>query len=314
MNVYIRVEFCLQARLKFRNYINDVLQYSFVMSRLGASSHGESRLRMLRVVRRGDRHDPRDLTVSIRFEGDFAPAFLEGRPGGLIPGETLKTFVHDVAREHGGAEIETFGLALCDHLLDAHRQLTRARVEISEQPWMRMDVGGKAQGQSFLAGGPEQRTAAITSNGKQVAVVSGIDQLMLMRTSGFLRRNAQRADDGTEDAVQALLVGSLSARWTYSNPEVTFGPYRQGVRAAVMNTFAMHAGRSVQYTLYAIAEVVLGSYDEILDVTLSMHELRYRPPDLLVCNGESPDSLYVPADEPLGIVEVTLERDALDRS
>ena len=49
-----------------------------------------------------------------------------------------------------------------------------------------MDVGGKPQGQAFLLGGPEQRTAAITSNGTQTAVVSGIDQLVLMRTSGFL--------------------------------------------------------------------------------------------------------------------------------
>ena len=58
------------------------------MPRLGASSQGESRLRMLRIVRRGDRHDARDLTVSIRFEGDFATAFREGRSDGLIPGET----------------------------------------------------------------------------------------------------------------------------------------------------------------------------------------------------------------------------------
>jgi hypothetical protein len=34
---------------------------------------------MLRIVRRGDRHDARDLTVSIRFEGDFTTAYLEGR-------------------------------------------------------------------------------------------------------------------------------------------------------------------------------------------------------------------------------------------
>ena len=33
---------------------------------------------MLRLVRRGDRHDPRDLTVSFRLEGDFEPAFIDG--------------------------------------------------------------------------------------------------------------------------------------------------------------------------------------------------------------------------------------------
>jgi len=265
---------------------------------------------MLRIVRRGDRHDPRDLTVSIRFEGDFATAFLEGRTSGVIPGETMKSFVHRVARDHGGVEIEAFGLALCRGVLETHRQLTLVRVDIAEQPWVRMDVGGKAQGQSFVLGGPEHRTATVTSNGTQTAVVAGIDQLVLMRTSGFLpRRPGARPDDGTEDAVQPLLVGSLSARWTYSNPDVTFRPYRQGVRAAIADTFAMHAARSVQYTLYAIADVVLATYDEILDVTLAMQERPYRPADLFHAEVENPDELFLAAEEPLGIVEVTVERD-----
>src|SRR4029450_11160208 len=98
------------------------------MPRLGASSQGESRLRMLRIVRRGDRHDARDLNVSIRFEGDFATAYLQGQPGGIIPGETLKTFVHQIAREHAGAEIEVVGLALCRRVLATDRQITRARI------------------------------------------------------------------------------------------------------------------------------------------------------------------------------------------
>src|SRR5688572_3722234 len=82
------------------------------MPRIASSSHGESRLRMLRIVHRGDRHDPRDLSVSCRFEGDFPEAFLEGRPGALLPGEALKNLVHTTAREQGHGEIERFGLAL----------------------------------------------------------------------------------------------------------------------------------------------------------------------------------------------------------
>ena len=42
----------------------------------------------------------------------------------------------------------------------------------------------------------------------------------------------------------------------------------------------MHAARSVQHTLYAMADVVLATYEEILDVTLAMHERPYRPADL----------------------------------
>src|SRR3712207_2165992 len=103
------------------------------MPTLGASSHGESGVGLLRVVRRGDRHDPRDLTVAIRLEGDFAPAFLDGSADGVVPGATLKAAVHRVARSHAGREIEEFAGALAAHLLEAHRQVSRVRVDVAER-------------------------------------------------------------------------------------------------------------------------------------------------------------------------------------
>ena len=71
--------------------------YSLIMSQVRATSHGEARIRMLRIVRRGDRHDPRDLTVSLRFEGAFAESFVDGRGEGLLPGEVVKNLVHATA-------------------------------------------------------------------------------------------------------------------------------------------------------------------------------------------------------------------------
>jgi urate oxidase len=279
------------------------------MHRIGSSSHGESRLRMLRLTRRGDRHDPKELVVSFRFEGDFAAAFRDGKADGLPPGETLKNLVHRTARQHGSGEIEEFGLAVCHRVLSDHPTITRARVEITEHAWTRLDAGGRAQGQAFMAGSPELKNTAVTSNGRQVAVVSGLEALHVMRTAGFTSTHDSARDDGRTDGLQRLLVGQLSARWTYSNPDVTFRPYRQGVRAAIIDTFAWHPGKSVHHTLYAIADVVLASYQEIADVTLAFHERPYRPADLFSVDMENPDDLFVSVEEPLGIVEVTVERE-----
>jgi urate oxidase len=277
--------------------------------RIAASSHGETRLRMLRIVHKGDRHDPRDLSVSCRFEGDFSEAFLEGVPGALLPGEALKNLVHTTAREQGHGEIEKFGLALCARVLADHPRVTRARVEIVEQPWNRLEAGGKAQGQAFVAGTPEQRTATVTSNGQQVAVVAGLENLTIMRSSGFgPPRKGLDDGSGKQDGLQRLLVGTLGAKWTYTSGDVTFGPYRQGIRAAIVETFGCH-GRSVQHTLYSIADVVLASYQEIAEVTLALQERPYRPADLFSAGIENPDDLFVMVDEPLGVVEVTIERD-----
>jgi urate oxidase len=278
--------------------------------RIAASSHGETRLRMLRIVHKGDRHDPRDLSVSCRFEGDFSEAFLEGVPGALLPGEALKNLVHTTAREQGHGEIEKFGLALCARVLADHPRVTRARVEIVEQPWNRLEAGGKAQGQAFVAGTPEQRTATVTSNGQQVAVVAGLENLTIMRSSGFgPPRKGLDDGSGKQDGLQRLLVGTLGAKWTYTSGDVTFGPYRQGIRAAIVETFGCHGRRSVQHTLYSIADVVLASYQEIAEVTLSLQERPYRPADLFSAGIENPDDLFVLVDEPLGVVEVTIERD-----
>jgi urate oxidase len=267
-------------------------------------------MRMLRVVRRGDRHDPRDLTVSCRFEGDFSGAFQEGRDGGLLPGEAVKNIVHGTAREAGGGEIESFGLALCDRFLERYSQIARVRVDLSEQPWTRLDVGGKAQGQAFLVGSPERRTATVTSNGQQVAVVAGFQNLTIMRSSGFgPSRRAAEDPGGRDDGLQRLLVAALAARWTYSSRDVTFGPYRQGVRAAAVETFGCHGRRSVQHSLYAIADVVLASFEEIVEISLTAEDRPYRPVDLFNAGIENPDDLFVALDEPLGVVEVTVERD-----
>lgn len=264
---------------------------------------------MLRILRRGDRHDPRDLTVSFRFEGEFSAAFTEGQSGGLLPGETIKNIVHAAARRHGADEIELLALALATQVLERQPKITRIRVEISEQRWQRLEAGGKTQAQTFAVGSPEERSAIVTSNGRQTAVVGGIDQLTLMRSAGFAPPRADR-DDGLADGLQPLLVGVLSARWTYASGDVTFGVYRQAVRNAVVETFAWHESQSVQHVLYAIADVVLSTCEEIRDITLTFHERPYRPADLFAAGTENPDELFVVVDEPVGVVEVTVERSA----
>src|SRR4051812_37973531 len=155
------------------------------MHRIEASSHGEARLRMLRITRRGDRHDPKELVVSFRFEGAFAAAFRDGKADGLPPGEALKNLVHRTAREFGSGEIEEFGLAICDRVLKEHTAVTRARVDITEHAWTRLDAGGRAQGQAFMAGSPEGKTTAGTSNGREGAGVAGLDGMNVMVPAGF---------------------------------------------------------------------------------------------------------------------------------
>jgi urate oxidase len=271
------------------------------MPHVHSSSYGESRLRMLRVLRRGDRHDPKDLTVALRLEGDGAA---------MVPGEAIKNLAHRVARDEDHPAIESLALAMAARILAGHPSVRLARVEIVEQPWARLEPGGKPQGQAFTPAGVERRSVSVSSNGTRVAVTAGLENLVLLRTTGFAPSDRGRApEEPTDDGLQRLFIASLSARWAYTSGEIAFVPYRQGVRAALIDTFAWGKGRSAHDTLTAIADVVLATYQEIAEITLSLHEHPYRPVDLLELSPAG-DTLFVARDEPVGTVEITVTRDA----
>jgi urate oxidase len=263
------------------------------------SAYGESRLRMLRVIPRGDRHDPRDLTIGLRFEGSL---------DAMVPGEAVKNLVHRVVREqdHAAAAIETLGVALCDALLATYGSIGLARVDLTEQPWTRVDAGGKPQGQTFTPAGVERRTALVTGNGERTAVQAGIEELVLMRTSGFASATRGPAD-AAADGLQRIYVASLAARWVYTARDIAFAPYRSGIRQAIVETFAWHKGPSARDTLRAIADVVLATYQEIAQVSLSLQERPYRPVGLLELALDG-DALFVAHDEPVGVLEMSVER------
>jgi urate oxidase len=256
---------------------------------------------MLRVLQRGDRDDPKDLTITVRFEGP-----LEA----MLPGEAVKNLVHRVVREqdHALAAIESLGLAICEQTFARHRDIGLARVEIAEQPWSRLDAGGKAQGQAFTPAGVERRTALVSSNGTRISVSGGLENLVLLRTAGFAPTvRGKTADEPAADGLQRLFVATLTARWSYSSGDIAFAPYRAGVRQAIVEAFAWHKGPTIRATLEAIADVVLVNFQEISQITLSLHERPYRPVDLLDLSVDG-DALFVAHDEPIGTIELTVDR------
>src|SRR5262249_61129380 len=141
---------------------------------------------MLRVIPHGDRHDPRDLTIGLR---------LEGRLDEMVPGEAVKNLVRRVVaeRDRAAAAIEPLAIAVCDEILHAYGSIGLARIEIVEQPWARLDAGGKAQGQAFTPAGVERRTVAVTGNGTRMSGQAGVRKLRLPRKGGVGAARRPRA-------------------------------------------------------------------------------------------------------------------------
>ena len=85
---------------------------------LGDNAYGKSGIRLVKLARRGDRHEIRDLTVAVRFEGHFEAAHDDGDNSAVLPTDTMKNTVYALAKDHRLDAIEPFALDLAAHFLE----------------------------------------------------------------------------------------------------------------------------------------------------------------------------------------------------
>ena len=110
--------------------------------KLGANNYGKSGIRLLRVVRQQGRHDIKELTIRVRFEGDFETAHTKGENQKILPTDTMKNTVYVLARQYPAEAVEEFALHLIEHFLTYNVQVSRVRIEASESLWSRLVLGG----------------------------------------------------------------------------------------------------------------------------------------------------------------------------
>src|SRR5580698_2627158 len=126
--------------------------------KLGKNNYGKARVRLLRVVRQDGRHDIRELTLGISFEGDFEAAHTKGDNRKLLPTDTMKNTVYVLARQYPVDSIEDFCTHLVEHFLTYNPQVTRVRIGVEENLWGRIALGGKPHAAAFLRGGRRRWT------------------------------------------------------------------------------------------------------------------------------------------------------------
>jgi urate oxidase len=273
------------------------------------TAYGKSQVRLVQVRRHGDRHDLRDLSVAIRFEGDYDESYTAGDNRHVLPTDTMKNTVYALAARHPVRDPEPFGMQLGEHFLERNPRLRRVTVDLVEHLWRRIEIGEREHDQAFMRRGPDTRTASVMSDRSGVAVVAGIEDLLVMKTghsafSGFPR------DDYTTlpETRDRLLATALTATWRYEDPDLQFGATWRGVRDTLLRTFAEHESESVQHTLYAMGQNVLETVDSVAAITLVMPNKHHLPVDLTRLGLDNRNEIFVATDEPFGRIEATLTR------
>ena len=276
---------------------------------LAETAYGKSSVRLVKVARHGDRHDLTDLTVAIRFEGDYDRSYTDGDNHDVLPTDTMKNTVYALAAEHAIAEPESFGVRLARHFLERNPKLHRVTVDLSEHPWGRIPIGAREHGQAFVHHGAECRTASVQGGRNRMLVGAGVKGLVILKSSRSEFRDFLRDELTTlPDASDRLLATALTANWHYGATDIDFNVAWRAVRSTMLETFAEHDSRSVQHTLYAMARAVLDSVEFITAVHLVMPNKHHLPVDLQPLGLQNRNEIFVPTDEPYGLIEATVTR------
>lgn len=301
---------------------------------LAENGYGKSSIRLVKVERGAERHELRDLTVDVRFEGDFAAAHVEGDNRLILPTDTMKNTVYALAARGPLYEIEGFGLALGRHFLAGNPQVRRVQVRLAEHLWERVAVDGAPHPHAFVRAGDETRRAEVVldragsvderaevvldragsadeaaAGETQATVEAGLDGLVLLKTAGSaftdFRRDALTTLRETSDRILATAV---DATWRYRGEGAEHGACWRGVRDLLIATFAAHESLSLQHTLYAMGEAVLAAWPGIDRIHLSLPNRHHLPVDLVPFGLENRNEVFVATTEPYGLIEATLSR------
>jgi urate oxidase len=277
--------------------------------RLSQSAYGKSEVRLVKVTRHPDRHELRDLTVDVLLEGEFAAAYVEGDNAGLIATDTMRNTVYALAKDDPIESIESFGLRLVDHFLAGGAGVKSVRVQIVEHPWARLEIDGRAQEHAFRRGDGGERVAVLMGDGGPPRIEAGIDDLLVLKTTGSgwegFARDRYTTLPETSDRILATVI---TARWSYGRRDVDFATAWREVRRIILESFCDHYSPSVQFTLHRMGTAVLEARPEIERIHFSLpnkHHLLY---DLARFGLENDNEIFHATSEPYGLIEGSVER------
>jgi urate oxidase len=278
------------------------------MPTLTWNRYGKSRIRLVKVRRpSAERHELVDLTIDVQLEGAFDAVYVDGDNAPCLATDTMKNTVYALARTDPIDHVETFARRLADHFV-GKPAVSRARISAVEHRWDRLSAAGRPHPHAFVQPGGEQWTAVITRDGTGTEIVSGLTNLVVLKTSDSGFSGFPRDEYTTlPDADDRILATSLTASWKY-RPGMGDFAARERIREALVETFATHVSRSLQQTLYAMAEAALAACADATEITLTMPNRHHLLVDLEPFGLDNPKEVFVATDQPFGLMEATIRR------
>lgn len=277
---------------------------------LGPNQYGKAEVRLVTVQRSGTLHHLKDLTVSTSLRGELAATHQTGDNADVVATDTQKNTVYAFAKESPVGEIEDFALRLGRHFVGSFEHISGARIMIDEHGWNRISGHDHA----FSQAGSEKRTTAVTIQDDRAWVVSGLDDLVVLKSTGSEFHGFPRDKYTTlAETNDRILATAVTARWRYQGDGIDWAASHGEIRRILLETFADKHSLSLQQTLYAMGKAVLEQREEVAEVRLSLPNKHHFLVDLSPFGLKNDNEVFYAADRPYGLIEgVVLRDDAED--
>jgi urate oxidase len=280
------------------------------MIELAENRYGKSRVRLMKVTRHEYGNDLREWTVQVLLKGDFDSAHLDGDNRKILPTDTMKNTVYSIARTSTATSMEDYAKELADFLLKRNQQVESTSIRVESTLWKRLTVNGEPHPSAFMRGSDERQTTSVErAQEGAFHILSGLDDLVLLKTAnsgfeGYIKDSLTTLPE-TKDR---LFGTAVRAEWRYLSNDLDFDSVRTTIRETMLRTFANHESKSVQQTLYAMAQSALEDAPEIDEIELIMPNKHCLLVDLSRFGQDNPNEIFVPTDEPQGYIEARIRR------
>ena len=279
--------------------------------KLADNCYGKSRVRLVRLNRCGADHEFQEWAVDVLLRGDFLACFAEGDNSRILATDTMKNIVYCVAQSLPPGVSRSLRNSLCEFILSGNPQVTESDVSVQQESWQHLAIGGKPHPTTFAKPGIERQTARVVQGRTGgIRVESGIANLVIMKTGDSAFKGFIQDGFTTLAETNDRLFGtSLCASWLYSSIDISFASARTAVRESLLAAFASHKSKSVQHTLYAMAESAIAASPQVSEITLTMPNKHCFLVDLSRFGLDNPNHIFIPTDEPHGTIEARICRE-----
>jgi urate oxidase len=272
-------------------------------------NYGKAKVRVLKLFRAGKTHSLKELDVQVMLQGDFHASFIKADNRLVVATDSMKNTVNVFAKQDLGRENEEFGISLGKHFLKTYPQVKRVEIMLSEHCWNRLSVGGKPHAHSFMEKGGAKPVAKIVSTRKGAEIESGIEDFLILKTTASGFENFVRDKFTTlPETGDRIFAAKLKAIWAYARKPESYFRTNGKILDAMLEVFAKNFSPSVQVTLFQMGGAALKAVPEISKISIAMPNKHCLLINLKPFGLENKNELFVPVDEPYGLIEGTIAR------